>query len=1111
MIGNTLTTLYFFLLLAVLCSCSSSSQSDEPLFELTSPEETNITFSNDLSFSQSSNIYRYRNFYNGGGVAAGDINNDGLIDLFFTSNENDNRLYLNKGNFEFEDITETAGVAGTRAWSTGVSMADVNGDGLLDIYVCNSGVGAGDDRQNELFINNGDSTFTDRAAAFGLNDPALSIHASFFDYDRDGDLDMYLVNNSFRMIGSFDQEKNIRNIRNDEGGDKLYRNDGDSFTDVSEEAGIYGSEIGFGLGVSVGDLNRDGWPDMYISNDFFERDYLYINNKNGTFKEVLEKQIKSISAAAMGADIGDLNGDGFPEIFVTDMLPEPESRLKKLTTFDSWERYQKYVRDGYYHQFTRNTLQLNNANGTFSEVGRYAGVEATDWSWGANIADFDLDGRRDIFVANGMFHDITNLDYLKFASREDTKRRIIQDSTVNFLGLIENIPSTPIANYAFKNMGKMKFSNHAEEWGIDHRSFSNGSAYADLDNDGDLEMILNNLNSTASVYHNRAVEKGLGHWLQIKFEGAAPNYFGIGAQLTAWADDRQWYAEQMPIRGFQSTVDHRMHIGLGEATTLDSLIVDWPDGRQTKLYEVSADQMLRVKQADARQIDGSISEGQRKIDHAKSYSNFTEQTSFNWSHKENKFDDFNRNSLIYHMRSAEGPAACKADVNGDSLEDFYVGGARSQAGALFVQSTDGSFSQRKNPAFDADSTSEDVSCKWFEANGDGYPDLYVGSGSNEFPSSSAALADRLYINDGDGKFSRADLGASSWIYKTAGSVSAQDFDDDGDDDLFLGVRLQPFGVGLPVQSYLLKNDGTGQFTDATADIAPEMEKLGMVTDSQWGDIDSDGDADLVVAGEWMPITIFENKEGAFSVKESFEKPAKVRGWWKTIVLDDLDGDGDLDFVAGNQGENTRMHGDKENPLEVYVNDFDGNGKIEQLLATYKSDSLYLMALRHDLLEQLPYLERKYPDYESYAGAQVSDIFSREKLESSYHTSVTQLSSVVGWNDGEGNFDIEELPMRAQLSPINGIAPVDLNGDKRKELITGGNFYYSKPEVGRYDASYGLILGMDNNKFQNITPAFPNFSIDGEVRKILPISGPDNSKRILIIRNNDSPLLFSIKP
>jgi len=1101
--GHTITKAikYLFSGIIILSFFSSCQKSKSKLFTKLPAKQTGVTFSNDLTFHQDFNIYRYRNFYNGGGVAVGDVNNDGLPDLFFTANMKKNHLYLNQGNFKFVDVTKKAKIGGTHSWSTGVSMADVNGDGLLDIYVCNSGIVKGDDRRNELYINNGDTTFTEEAAAYGIDDPAMSIQANFFDYDRDGDLDLYLVNNTYRAIGSFDLQKNNRNKRNSLGGDKLYRNDGDHFTDVSAKAGIYSNETGFGLGVSVSDVNRDGWPDMYISNDFFERDYLYLNNRDGTFREVLEQQMKSISAAAMGGDAADLNGDGYPEIFVTDMLPRAEKRLKRVTTFDNWERYRKYIKEGYNHQFTRNTLQLNNGNGTFSEVGRYAGVDATDWSWGANLVDLNLDGRRDIFVANGMYQDITDLDYLKKVSRKNMVRKIVRDSTVDFKKLIDMIPSNPIQNYAFANQGKMRFADSTAQWGLDQPSFSNGSAYGDLDNDGDPDLVINNLNGQPSIYKNNATDLNpKKHWLRIELQGRAPNTEAIGSEVTVWAGGRQWYAEQFPIRGFESTVDSRLLIGLGKVKTVDSLIVNWSNGGISRLTNVKTNQELTLDESEAQPADTPDIPDLGKISYK--FQDVTSKVGIRWKHKENGFNDFKRNHLLYHMRSTEGPPVCVADINNDHLDDFYIGGAKGQAGALFIQQSNGKFHQQDNAVFKHDAGSEDTDCIWFDADGDGKPDLYVASGGNEFPSSSSALADRLYMQQSDGHFEASNLSIASWRYKTAGSVSAADYDQDGDTDLFLGVRLQPFAVGMPEDSYLLQNDGKGHFTDVTEQVAPDLNKIGMVTDSRWGDIDGDGDLDLVIAGEWMPITVFENKGGKLVKKEEIDLK-NTSGWWHALLLDDLDGDGDLDFVAGNMGLNSQFKASSRYPMKLWLNDFDNNGTIDPIIATYKNGKAYPIALRHDLLDQLPSLQNKFPTYKSYAGKTVSDIFSSEALANSYRDSVTQLASIVGWNDGSGNFSIQKLPMRAQLTSLYGIGSFDLGQNGHKNILLGGNLYNVDPEFGRYDAGYGTLLAVQKDSLVTLPAQTNGLSIQGQIRQIKSINISGLGQVILVARNDDS--------
>ncbi len=1108
----------FFLFASALflleCTANKNEGNGEStLFRNLPASETNIDFRNELVFKQEFNIYRYRNFYNGGGVALGDINNDGLLDIFFTSNMGGNKLYLNNGDMKFEDITAKAAVAGERAWSTGVSIADVNGDGLVDIYVCNSGIVEGDDRKNELYINNGDLTFTEMAEEYGIADDALSIHGTFFDYDKDGDLDLYLANNSYRAIGSFDLQKTDRNIRDEQGGDKLYRNDGGHFTEVSSEAGIYSSEFGFALGASVGDVNRDGWPDVYISNDFFERDYLYINNRDGSFNEVLEEAMNSISAASMGADIADLNDDGYPEIFVTDMLPESETRLKLVTTFDDWEGYREYVENGFHHQFTRNTLQYNNTDGTFSEIGRWAGVEATDWSWGANIADFDLDGRRDIFVANGIYRDLTNLDYLDEISKEEVQRKIVRDNDVDFKQLVDLIPQTPISNYAFHNLGNMQFADSSAVWGLDEPGFSNGSAYGDLDNDGDLDLVINNIESEASVYENRATEVNPDNgWLQISFKGANENKFAFGAQVTAWAGDRRWFAEQMPVRGFQSTMDHRLHLGLGEIAGLDSLVITWPDESVSKFENLETNQMLTVDQNKSSKEDGGSSvlspSDNQQVENTL-LKEVTNQFDINWKHRENEFIDFKRDRLLFHMRSTEGPALCVGDADGDGLEDFYVGGAKDQAGALFLQNDNSKFTPKKVEVLEEDASAEDVDCVFFDADGDGLMDLYVASGGNEFPSSSSSLADRLYINQGQLSFERSKQPLPSWSYESTSVVRTADYDNDGDSDLFVGVRLKPFAVGFPARGYLLENDGQGIFKDVTEEIAPGMMEMGMTTDAVWTDMEGDGYPDLWVAGEWMPLTFFDNKEGALE-QGKFPGLDTTSGWWHSLAVDDLDGDGYFDIVAGNHGMNSRFRASGSKPIEMWTGDLNKNGTVEQVISAFNNQKRYPMALRHNLMDEIPYLNTKYPSFKSFTGETIDDIFTDSQLEETHYSRVNQLASIVAWNNGNKEFRIEELPFQAQLSPVYGNLSIDLTGNGESEIVMGGNLHNVKPEVGRYDAGYGIVLTRENNFYKSIMSRESGFHVQGEIRAVKKVELQNGVSILIVARNDDSLKFFEIR-
>jgi hypothetical protein len=1061
---------------------------------------TGVDFSNTLKYDRDFNIYKYRNFYNGGGVALGDINQDGLPDMYFSANMSGNRLYLNKGDMRFEDITEKAGVAGTRAWSTGVTMADVNGDGLLDIYVCNSGDIKDDNKQNELFINNGDLTFTEKAEEYGLADRGYSTHAAFFDYDKDGDLDCYLLNNSYKAIGSFKLKRNARPDRDPIGGDKLFRNDGgNSFTDVTETSGVYGSIIGFGLGVTVGDVNRDGWQDIYVSNDFFERDYLYINNQDGTFTEDLESQMRSISAASMGADMADINNDGNPEIFVTDMLPESDSRLKQVTTFEDWDKYQTNLRFDYYHQFIRNMLHLNNGDGSFSEIGRLAGVEATDWSWGALIVDLDNDGLKDIFVANGIYQDLTDQDYINFISNVETMRAIITGDGVDYKALIDSIPIRPVANYAFQNQGDLKFSNQAAAWGLDKPSHSNGSAYGDLDNDGDLDLVVNNVNMPAFIYRNEAdTLLAENRWLQFDLKGTAQNPNALGTKITI---NDKFFVEHMPIRGFQSSMDYQLHIGLGKMEKADKVQIAWPDGSVSILRDVETNQRLSLSQEESDKTDHANGEG----DASKALFASKEVSSIlDYEHKENPFIDFNRDRLLYHMLSTEGPKVCKGDVNGDGREDIFIGGAKDQAASLYLQQGNGRFTQANEDIFEKDKQAEDIDAIFFDADNDNDLDLYVCSGGYEYTAASTALLDRLYLNDGRGRFSRSDQILPGNRPESTSCVQANDIDGDGDQDLFVGVRLRPLLYGVPVSSYILENDGKGNFTNVAAQVAPELQDLGMITDVTWSDYDGDQDMDLLLMGDWTSMEVFENEGGKFSRKTSTAGLDKHRGWWNCIKGGDFDNDGDTDYILGNHGLNSRFEASAEKPIYMHINDFDQNGKAEQILSREEEGKLLPYARRHDLGMQLPGIKKRYLRFSNYVGQGMYDIFTDEALEQSVLQQVDQLSSAIAINNGDGTFELRDLPQQAQFSPIYGILVEDFDKDGKQDVLLGGNFHRAKPEVGRYDASYGLLLkGKGDGSFDALPASASGIRVDGEVRDIISLKS--GGKDLIIFARNNAPL------
>lgn len=1093
-----LWSLSFFL---VIISCNNKEEeslnTSTQIFQLLDAEKTGIDFVNQVEDGESFNVLTYRNFYNGGGVAIGDINNDSLPDLYFTANQKTNKLYLNKGNFVFEDITDRAGVGGTMAWSTGVTMADVNADGLLDIYVCNSGDVDGNKKQNELFINNGDFTFSEKAHDFNLDNEGYSTHAAFFDYDQDGDLDCYILNNSFRNPGKIELYKKVRE-ESSAGGHRLMRNDGNSFTDVTTEAGIYSSDIAFGLGIGVSDLNGDHLPDIYISNDFWERDYLYINKGNGKFSEELPARVNYCSTSSMGADIADINNDGHPEIFTTDMLPGDNYRLKTTMAFDPYHLEDQKYRANYHYQITQNCLQLNNGRADFSEIAQLSGVDATDWSWGALIFDFENDGNKDIFVSNGILKDLMSMDFLEFIANQQKAGDMQKGGKFDYQKFISLMPSKPLQNYAFSNAGNLIFKNNAQTLGFSDTSFSNGAAYGDLDNDGDQDLVVNNINSTSFVYRNDENKVIANHFLKLRFAGTEKNRFGIGASVTIKTKNGRQVLENYNTRGFQSSIEPNLIFGLGTASIIDSLQVVWPDGKQQLITNLQADQTITLKNTDASLVEN------KGLQIVPAFEEAGQQLIVGDAvHHEDRYNDFDDELLLFRMFSTEGPRIITGDVNNDKLADFILLGAAGDADKLFIQTNDGKFAFKITPPFKNDAGFESTCGALFDYDSDGDADLMIGAGGNEPRMPKSNFMVRLYLNDGKGNFSPKPS-AIPPVIGNFSTLEAEDFDGDGDIDIFLGARIVPGNYGLPPRSYLLLNEN-----GAWRDVAPaSLANIGMVTDAAWADVDADGDPDLVVVGDWMAIHIFKNEGGSFQLETTIPNS---NGWWNRIEPADLDGDGDIDFVVGNWGLNSKFKASPGRPLTMYINDFDNNGKSECIINWYPplDSTAYPFATKMELTTQLPALRKQILKYEDYGNKTYESLFPPDIRSRSIKYHADQLQSAILWNTN-GNLEFAPLPLEAQISPVFGIVADDLDGDGKTDIWLGGNFYALKPQAGRYNASSGVYLkGNGGRSFTYVSPSITGLDVEGQVRDacVIPVKG---SKYLITARNNARALLFRRK-
>lgn len=1085
-----------------------SCHQKQTLFTSLSENETSIHFQNRITETDSFNILDYLYFYNGGGVAIGDVNNDGLQDIYFTSNQESNKLYLNKGNLKFEDITSVAGVAGKGNWKTGVTMADVNNDGLLDIYVCEVGNYKGLSGRNELFINNGAAggipTFTERSAEFGLDAQGFNTQASFFDYDKDGDLDMFLVNHSVHSTASYG-DASERTKRDEASGDKLFRCDREGariiYREVTEEAGIYSSVLGYGLNVIIGDFNNDDWDDIYVNNDFHENDYYYVNNRNGTFSELNKEAFGHESRFSMGSDAGDINNDGWLDIVTLDMLPADETVLKSSTGDDPLDVYDYKMSKGYHHQYSRNCLQLNTMAGRrFSDIGLFAGVAATDWSWAPLLADFDNDGIKDLFITNGILRRPNDLDYLKFVSNSSISTQLQKGKSADRLA-ISQMPEGKLGNYMFRGTSEMKFSDESKAWGLAEPSFSNGAAYGDLDNDGDLDLVVNNINSSAGIFRNNTNAQSNNHYLDIQLRSGNQNRFGYGAKVVVSTRAGMQLNYLTASRGFESASAPILHFGLGTTDIADTVQVIWPDGTLQTITNVNADQRLVIDKKSNALARGQMEPQANEM--IPFFTNITDSIKLDYSHRENTFFDFNVQQLIPHEVSTQGPKLAVADINGDGLDDFFICGARGQPGKLFQQTLQGGFVSTNEALLNTDAYCEDVNAVFFDADGDKDVDLYVVSGGNQAYDKDSSLLDRLYINNGPGEFIKKPLPP---VYQNKSVAIPADIDKDGDLDLFIGGRVVTGRYGDTPSSCVLLNNGNGVFEIATENIAPGLRHIGMVTDAKWTDIDHNGWPDLVIVGEWMPITVFQNNNGLLKNTTSHLGLQSTTGLWASLAVSDIDKDGYEDLLVGNWGTNSKLQASSSYPLNLYMGDIDHNGDVEQLMCIAKEKHYYFFLGKEDIERLMPgIIRKKYLSYRTMAGETAETIMG-DRLRQMKKISVTTLASSIVMNRA-GNMQISALPSMTQWSPIFAFLPADFDKDGDTDVIAAGNFYGVLPYEGRYDAGNGVYLQNKNAELSETVNLRSGLALQGEIRDIKRIKVSGKGELILAARNNQDLLFY----